>query len=338
MLYKIALSIAAVPVVYILIALGLIVSNQPVADELVGGKNADGLDFSGTRDQDLSQLAKLQSLDVAGTSPVNYRFYPNQGASKRLIVLIHGSGWHSMQFAGMANYLVENNLGHVVTPDLRGHGVAPERRGDIDYIGQLEDDLALLIADLKSKHDISQVIIAGHSSGGGLVIRFAGGKHGNIADGWVLLAPFIRHDAPTARPDAGGWAHPLLRRIIGLSMLNNIGIRWFNSLTAIQFNMPEFVRKGELGHTATLAYSFRLNTSYAPRREYTADLAKMTKPMLLLAGNRDEAFRSDAYQATLSPHVKNGEYHILDGLGHIDLVSDPATYRSLKSWLDKLKK
>jgi pimeloyl-ACP methyl ester carboxylesterase len=338
LLYKIALSIAAFPFIYVIIAMVLVVSNQPVADDMAGGKNAHGLDFSGTQDQDLSQLAKLQSLNVTDTSPINFRFYQNHGISKRLIVLIHGSGWHSMQFAGMANYLIENDLGHVVTPDLRGHGVTPERRGDIDYIGQLEDDIALLVADIKSKHDISQVIIAGHSSGGGLVIRLAGGKHGNIADGWVLLAPFIRHDAPTARPDAGGWAYPLLRRIIGLSMLNTIGITWFNNLTAIQFNMPEFVRKGELGHTATLAYSFRLNTSYAPRREYAGDLAQMTKPTLLLAGNKDEAFRYDAYESTLSAHVPNGEYYILDGLGHIDLVSDKITYQSLKSWLDNLEK
>ena len=338
MLYKIALTIVAFPIVYIIIALVLIVSNQPVADDMVGGNDTDGLDFSGTRDQDLSKLAKLQSLDVNGSSPISFRFYENQGNSKRLIVLIHGSGWHSMQYAGMANYLIENDLGHVITPDLRGHGVEPERRGDIDYIGQLEDDIALLIADMRSKQDISQVIIVGHSSGGGLVIRLAGGKHGNIADGWVLLAPFIRHDAPTARPDAGGWAYPLLPRIIGLSMLNTIGITWFNNITAIQFNMPEFVRKGELGHTATLAYSFRLNTSYAPRREYAGDLARMTKPMLLLAGNKDEAFRFDAYESTLSPHVANGEYHILDGLGHIDLVSDQVTYQSLKSWLEHLEK
>lgn len=337
MLYKIALSIIAFPVIYFIIAFVLILSSQPVAVDKVGGETSKGLDFSGTRDQDLSHLASLQSLNITGASPINYRFYQNQGTNKRLIVLIHGSGWHSMQFASMANYLIGNNLGHVVTPDLRGHGINPERRGDIDYIGQFEDDMASLVADIKSKHDISQVIIAGHSSGGGLVIRIAGGEHGNIADGWVLLAPFVRHDAPTARPDAGGWAYPLTRRIIGLSMLNTVGIAWFNNLTAIQFNMPEFVRKGEFGNTATLAYSFRLNVSYAPRREYGKDLAAMKKPMLLLAGNKDEAFRYDAYEATLSPHVSNGEYQILDNLGHIDLVNDRVTYQAIKTWLDRLE-
>ncbi len=336
MLYKAALSIAAIPVVYIILALVLIFVSQPVEPDLVGGKNSHGLDFTGTADQDLTGLAKLQPLSVANASSINFRFYKNGGTNKRLIVLIHGSGWHSMQYAGMANYLIQNNLGHVVTPDLRGHGEIPDRRGDIDYIGQLEDDIALLVANLRSKHDISQVIIAGHSSGGGLVIRLAGGKHGHISDGWVLFAPFIKHDAPTARPDAGGWAYPLVPRIIGLSMLNNIGISWFNYLTAIQFSMPEIVRDGPLGHTATLAYSFRLNVSYAPRSNYSEDLASMKKPMLLLAGSNDEAFRPQAYQPTLSVHVTNGEYHILDGLGHIDLVNDKATFVALKNWLEKM--
>ncbi|MCP4073046.1 MAG: alpha/beta hydrolase [Hyphomicrobiales bacterium] len=336
MLLKFVLAIAALPVVYVAIALALILSSQPVTQNLVGGKKSQGLDFTGTADQDLAGLAKLQSISVANTSPINFRFYKNKGTNKRLIVLIHGSGWHSMQYAAMANYLVENNLGHVVTPDLRGHGEIPDRRGDIDYIGQLEDDIAILVADLRTKYDVSQVIVGGHSSGGGLVIRLAGGKHGHISDGWVLFAPFIKHDAPTARPDAGGWAYPLVRRIIGLSMLNNIGIYWFNYLTAMQFNMPAFVRDGPLGHTATLAYSFRLNVSYAPRSNYSQDLASMKKPMLLLAGSNDEAFRPQAYQPTLSDHVTNGEYHILDGLGHIDLVNDKATFVAFKNWLAKM--
>ncbi len=119
-------------------------------------------------------------------------------------------------------------------------------------------------------------------------------------------------------------------------MLNNIGITWFNYLTAIQFNMPEFVRDGPLGHTATLSYSFRLNVSYAPRSDYSADLASMNKPVLLIAGSDDEAFRPEAYQPLLSTQITEGEYHILDGLGHIDLVNDKATFTTLKNWLNKM--
>jgi alpha-beta hydrolase superfamily lysophospholipase len=39
----------------------------------------------------------------------------------------------------------------VYAPHIRGHGESG-RRGDIDYIGQLDDDLADLMAQLMPKH------------------------------------------------------------------------------------------------------------------------------------------------------------------------------------------
>jgi alpha-beta hydrolase superfamily lysophospholipase len=112
----------------------------------------------------------------------------------------HGSGWHGMKFHGLAKELATR--ADVVVPDLRGHGVTPHRRGDIDYINQLEDDLADLI---KATAQPSQkVVVLGHSSAGGLVVRFAGGEHCEIIDHAVLLAPFLKHNAPTTRENSGG--------------------------------------------------------------------------------------------------------------------------------------
>ena len=61
------------------------------------------------------------------------------------------------------------------------------------------------------------VYMIGHSSGGGLVVRFAGGDHGSVLSKAVLLSPFLKYDAPTMRDDAGGWSHVLVRRMIGWS-------------------------------------------------------------------------------------------------------------------------
>ena len=74
------------------------------------------------------------------------------------------------------------------------------------------------------------------------------------------MSPFMKYNAPTTRLNSGGFAKPYTGRIIGLVMLNNVGIRWFNYLTAIEFNMPEKARDG----TETLSYSYRLTTAYAP--------------------------------------------------------------------------
>ena len=73
----------------------------------------------------------------------------------------------------------------------------------------------------------------GHSSGGWLVVRFAGGAHGDLIDHAVLLAPFLKYNAPTTRENAGGWAYTMVRRIIGLSMLNTFRITALNYLPII---------------------------------------------------------------------------------------------------------
>jgi hypothetical protein len=55
-----------------------------------------------------------------------------------------------------------------------------------------------------------------------------------------------------------------------------------NHLTVIQFAMPETVLAGPLGAGVTTAYSYRLNTAYAPRSNYGADLAAIRQPLLVI--------------------------------------------------------
>ena len=336
MLKNTVIFLASVPTIYIAIALVLIFTNSPPQINDLDRTDAKTLNFDNAQSQDMQQLAPLQTLEISNASPIHYRFYQSKIATTRLIVLIHGSAWHSMQYAQMASYLADNGLGHVVTPDLRGHGEKPQRRGDVDYIGQLEDDVAALVGKLKDGYEIANIVIGGHSSGGGLVIRMAGGKHGHIADSWLLMAPFLKYNAPTMRENSGGWANVLVRRTIGLSMLNAVGITQLNHLTSITFNMPQTVRTGPLGHTVTLGYSFRLNTSYAPRSNYEKDIAAMTKPILLFAGSKDEAFKADMYEPTFSALIKHGDYRVLPGLGHLNLTHDQATFKAIESWLSKL--
>jgi pimeloyl-ACP methyl ester carboxylesterase len=239
-----------------------------------------------------------------------------------------------MQFHEMAEYLSRQGVGHIVVPDLRGHGFSPDRRGDVDHIGQFEDDIADLIVYARAEHtDGAQIILGGHSSGGGLVVRFAGGKYEKLADGFVLMAPFLKYDAPTTRPSSGGWANVATRRLIGLSMLNQIGITALNHLPVISFNMPKSVLDGPFGKTATLQYSYRLNTGFAPRTDYTSDLAAMSQPFLLLSGSNDESFYSDRYEGLISQYARSGTYRLLEGVNHIGLVNAPAAFDAIFKWV-----
>jgi acetyl esterase/lipase len=172
----------------------------------------------------------------------------------------------------------------------------------------------------------------GHSSGGGLAVRFAGGTYGAMLSKVVLLAPFLQYDAPTTRPNAGGWAHPLTRRIIGISMLNKIGITALNGLHIISFAFPRKVLDGPEGDTATTSYSYRLNASFAPRRNYLRDVAALPE-FCVITGADDNAYAAEAYEPLMSAVNPRGTYHVLPGEGHLDIVRSPTAARIAADFL-----
>lgn len=325
-------------VIYLGIAFGLTYFGGPTEEVVTqedtvkqGHPLSRGINFSEMK-LDYAGMPPLQSYGTRGQGQLRYRYYSSD--SDKVLILLHGSGWHSQQFYPLAKFISEQGLAQVYTPDLRGHGVNPQRRGDIDYIGQFEDDLADLIIGIKQDSPESGIIMGGHSSGGGLAIRFAGGQYGEQADAYLLLAPFIFYNAPTTRPNAGGWATPYTARIIGLSMLNNIGIHSFNDLISIEFNMPAAFRNG----TETLAYSFRLNTSFAPR-DYEDDLSVISQPLLVLAGTADETMFAEQYQPVMTQYIpddKQVQVEVLADVSHMGVVVSPDVRPVIKAWIEGL--
>ena len=302
----------------------IIIGKRPKPDQARRGLIFNELRF------DYSSLPNLQSFTARDGTRLSYRHYPAH--SNKIIILLHGSGWHSRYFLPLAQFISSEGLAQVYTPDLRGHGSAPARRGDVDYIGQLEDDLADLIAMIQKEYPNALLILGGHSSGGGLAVRFAGSRYGRQASAYVLFSPFLKYNAPTTRSDSGGWARPYTARIVGLTMLNNVGIHRFDYLPAIEFNMPEDVRDG----TETLSYSHRLNVAYAPRN-YKKDLRAITQPLLVVAGTGDESFFAERYEPVVSQYAAV-QVKLLPAVTHLGVVVRPEVQPVLKEWLESLGK
>ena len=264
---------------------------------------------------DYSGLPGFEHYPCMDGSRQDCRCYPSE--SETVLILIHGSGSDSRYFLPLASWISSGNLAHVYTPDLRGHGTQPVRRGDIDYISQLVDDLADLVTSVREKHPASRIIVGGHSSGGGLALRFAGSRYASLVDGWVFLAPYLKYNSPTMRKNtAGSWAAPRLPSIIGLTMLNNIGIRFFNHLKVIDFNMPSEYRDG----METLCYSFCLNTGIAPHN-YKKELKAIKKKALVLVGSSDETFFAVMYPSVIGRYNPAVQVTLLDGVNHIGVVT-----------------
>lgn len=308
------------------ISIGLIVSQRPAKSLPEGNLSFDEI----TQNSDViaMPLVRTEARDGASLSAWHM---PAEKGDVPLLVLVHGSGWHGDQFFGLAGKL--EGTTEILAVNLRGHFNGPGQRGDVDYVGQLEDDLADLINAFQKPGQ--KVVLAGHSSGGGLVVRFAGGAHGDMADAAILLAPFLKYNAPTTRKNSGGWAHVLTRRIIGLSMLNAARIRALDHLTVIQFAMPKTVLDGPGSMEATLAYSWRLNQSYAPRNDYLGDVAKLPE-FLLVAGENDEGFVADGYEPLMSGVTKKGRYHLLEDVNHLGVVDDDRTAALIRDFLSGL--
>jgi non-heme chloroperoxidase len=288
-----------------------------------GGLRFDALRLDG------EEPPALVSYPARDGAALPVRHYP--GPSRRHLILLHGSGSHSRYLAPLARAISAHGAAQVHTPDLRGHGVAPRRRGDVDAIDQLEEDVADLVGHIRTSDPEAAIAVGGHSSGGGLALRFAGGPHGGMACGFLLLAPFLAHDAPTTRRNAGGWARPKVARIVALSLLNALGIHALDRTVVIEFDMPEAYRDG----TETLAYSHRLNRGLAPRR-YEADLAAIRVPLLVLVGAEDEAFLADRYPETIRRSAPRAQVQLLPGVSHLGIVGAPETPPPVLEWLGRL--
>ncbi|MBT5684143.1 MAG: alpha/beta fold hydrolase [Gammaproteobacteria bacterium] len=283
-----------------------------------------GFENSGEKSPgEVSAPAAIHRYVTRDGEPLAYRVYPS--SSSRILLFVHGSSYHSAAYHGLAKSISDAGLATVYMPNLRGHYLSGVRRGDIDHMGQFEDDLADLIAHARSEGDSGEIIVGGHSSGGGLAIRFAGGEHSALASGYWLLAPVIP-GAPSVRDgDAGGWAVLNNGRLAGLLMLNAFGITGLNGLPVIQFNKPVVFRDG----TETLSYSFRLNQSYHPRYNYEQDIQAMGDRVEVFVGEHDEAVDPETLKIVFTDAGSKANIHVFANVNHFGIFDSPAARQSI---------
>ncbi len=280
----------------------------------------------------------MQRFAARDGTMLAYRSYlPTLSAPPPIVaVLIHGSGGSSVNMNVLGRALAAAGT-PAFAPDIRGQGLSG-RRGDVDYIGQQEDDLADLIALIRKRYPNAKLVLAGHSSGGGFALRVAGEPVGRAFSRFVLLAPQLGHNAVSTRPGAGGWVRIYGPRIAALSILNRVGISAFNGLPVLAFALPEGAEREHL----TRFWSYRMVNNFGPHGEtslvpgaYRQDAERAPGPVSLLVGAHDESFYADRYSAAFAGVRPSVSVQILPSVGHMGLISDPSAVPSVIAAIQK---
>jgi non-heme chloroperoxidase len=262
---------------------------------------------------DFSDLPAVQTYRARDGTKLGYRVY--EGGGTQAVVLIHGSSDDGAGLHPLAKALRDAGAS-VYVPVLRGHGNFG-RSGDIDYIGQLEDDLADFVAVLRPLHPGSSFSLIGFSSGGGFVLRVIAAPDEKLFDRFIMISPALPPGSPTIRPDTGGWVSVAKPRIIVLALLNRLGVDWFNGLPIVAFaTSPK-------APNLTSVYSFRLAVDFGAPRDYLAGLGRSKKPAALLVGGSDELFFPDRFAPLLGSARPDMPITIVPGIGHIGMTVTP---------------
>ncbi len=269
---------------------------------------------------DFSDLPPLQPYTARDGTRLVFRLYASSPEpAKGSVVLIHGSSARSTSLHPLARSFGQAGY-DAYGLDMRGHGESGTK-GQIDYIGQLEDDLEDF---LRTTEPSGERVLLGFSAGDGFALRFAASDRQDLFDRYVLLAPFLHQDAPTARPEAGGWVAVGIPRLIGLTVLNRFGLTQLNSLPVQAFALGAEARR-----FLTSTYSYALATNFRPHDDYRADIAAAERPLQVLVGEDDELFRAEQFRPVFRAAGRPVPVQTLPGVSHIGLTLEPAAIRAV---------
>jgi alpha-beta hydrolase superfamily lysophospholipase len=268
------------------------------------------------RTVDRSTMPALQRFSARDGTELAYRHYPARGMpSGRIAILVHGSSGSSVAVHALADALAGRGVATWV-PDIRGHG-GSGTRGDIGYVGQLEDDLADLVTLVRKTAPNEPMTLVGLSAGGGFALRVAGSPMQSLFARTVLLAPYLGNDAPTNRPGVGGWASVDMPRIAALVMMRRAGVNCCEGLPVLAFAVPANSER-----FLAPTYSFRLMVNFGTR-SYKADLAAAKRPLTLFSGTDDELMLADKYEAAVRAIAPSADVKLIEGVNHLAIVSAP---------------
>ncbi len=231
--------------------------------------------------------------------------------------ILFSHGWPLAADAWEAQMLFFGQNGYrVIAHDRRGHG-ASDQPWEGNNMDQYADDLAELIEKL----DLRNLILVGHSTGGGEVAHYIG-RHGTARVARVVLVgavPPLMLKTPANPEGAPLDVFDGIRRGTALNrsqFFRDLALPFYgfnrNGVTLNEGFQESFWRMGMQGG---------IKGEYDCIREfsevdYTADLLKIDKPTLIIHGDDDQIVPIAAAGLKSAKLIKNAQLKIYQGGCH----------------------
>ncbi|WP_186445825.1 alpha/beta hydrolase [Paenibacillus cremeus] len=275
----------------------------------------------------VSVSEEVQTYTARDGSLLPYRYF--EGPADAALIFLHGITEPSLYLSTLGRYLADQGLATVYLPDLRGYGATPIRRGDIDYIGQLDDDLEDLIRHVQARQPGARIVFGGHSAGGATALRQTVRPIHDDVHAYLLLAPALSPSSPLDRKDKlVNESKVNVPKYALLMALNALGIhRWDHTVVYRRLTPKE-----RLHGTESCSLSYRLALSRMVGSDYAKHLSRLAKPTFVLIGEDDEVFRAEAYEPLYRQYC-SADVRVLPGHNHDQIIQTEQALAIVGEWL-----
>lgn len=326
---------AGIIICYLLLAFGLIYWPKPEPFETTRMTEEVWVTVQASKAEDfaagIADQAEANNFEVQARDSTLLKATRYGQSDVAIIVYMHGAASNRYEMRGSAVLLQAATGAEVVIYDHRGHGESGGERTDVKYIGQYEDDLMDMITTLQKQSPNRKLIIAGHSMGGGIAMRYALKNSYPSPDAYLLISPSFG-EGPTQKKGALREAIPEgrpvfvefnVKRMIGQAMLNSIGAHFMDHKSILYFNYRPDI----------LAYSYRAVMSGQPTRPKTSDkaLQAVNVPLLVIVGRNDKLFIVENFESFVSANSE-GRTVVVDDESHNSILTSADAIAAIRDW------
>lgn len=250
--------------------------------------------------------------------------YDDEGTGDDVLVLVHGHPFDRSMWRPQIEHV--RSLGwRVIAADLRGYGTSTVVSG-VTPLSTFAEDVAALADHL----GIGTFVLGGLSMGGQIVLECVR-QFPDRLRGLVLADTFAQAETPEGRKSRNDMADRLLRE----------GMAGYADEVLWKMVAPHNIAAGEhvarMMHAAPPAGAAAALRGRAERPDYTAVLADITVPTLVVVGSDDE-YTPVADAAYLHDRIPGSTLVVVDGAAHMPNLERPAEFgAALDSLLERVR-